>query len=169
MPTRTPRWPVAARSSAPRSLRPRQMPAMCAASSSLEAPARSMRRRIFHPPRYRAVTVLQPPQHRRAAENFFERPFGGAAHVHVLDEANFSAGLAAKFDEVGKLVVIGAAQHYGIEFEPLKTCTPRRGNPGEHLCVRVASGQGQKALRPQSVQADGDAIEARGAQLFGVL
>ena len=55
-------------------------------------------------------------QHFIARNHFRARPLGGAAHVHVLDEAHFGAVRAAELDEIGKLVVIHAADDDRVEF-----------------------------------------------------
>ena len=63
----------------------------------------SVTRRDFSEARF------EPREHLIARNHICARPLGGAAHVHVLDEADFGPVSAAELDQIGKLVIIHAA------------------------------------------------------------
>ena len=91
------------------------------------------------------------------------RPPGGAAHVHVFDEADLGAEAAGPFGEIGEFVVVLAADDDGVDLDRAEG-GDRGGDAVEDRRQIARSGQALEAIDAQRVEADGDAIEAGLAQ-----
>jgi hypothetical protein len=117
----------------------------------------------------RPVRGLEPRQDLGLCHHALGRPLGGAAHVHVLDEAHLGPARAGVLDQGHQLVVVGAAQHHRVHLERREAGRHRGVQAGQHPRQLVASGQRAEPRRVQRVQADGDAVQARAPQLCGLL
>ena len=99
-----------------------------------------------------------------------QAPAVGGAHIHELDEAQGVPLLAGEGSEVQDLVLVDAALQDAVELEGREArraggLEPRQ-HPGEGQ-VRVA--EGLEPVRTQGVEADGQAAQARRAEVGGQL
>ncbi len=104
------------------------------------------------------------PEHFEARDHAVARPAGGAADVHVLDEADLGAPRLRPLDERDELVVVDAADHDRVDLERCEA-GPRRGlDAAQHARQLVEAGELLEPVGPQRVEADRDPVEARRAQ-----
>ena len=71
-------------------------------------------------PAYEVAADVAGPQARQdlaLGHDRVHRPARGAAHVHVLDEANLGGHGAPELDEVGQLIIVDAAHDDGVELQ----------------------------------------------------
>ena len=95
---------------------------------------------------------LEPRQHLIARKHFGARPLGGAANVHVFDEAHFGGVGAAKLDELGELVIIHSANDHRVEFGAGKAGALRGSESRKDAGMLVTLRHGEKTLGAQRVQ-----------------
>src|SRR5713101_5284522 len=95
-------------------------------------------------------------EHLGTRDHLVHGPAGGPAHVHVLDEAHLGAHARAELDEIGELVVIGAADHHAVELEPAPAHAVDGLDALEDLGVAVPPRQ-----RPEAVGPEGDRKSTR--------
>ena len=82
-------------------------------------------------------------------------------HIHVLDEAHLGTDPLAVLHQLDQLIVVGATNDDGIQLDAVEAGRDGGLDPGEDGAVRVDAGQLSKAVGPQRVEADGDAVEPR--------
>src|SRR6185437_6815298 len=97
-------------------------------------------------------------------------PVVAVADVHVLDEADYYAGAAEALYQIEHRMIVDTPLHHRIDLDRLEPRAPRLLDSRQHVFRPAeASAHAAKHLRVGAVEADGDALQSRRAQLEGVL
>jgi len=88
-------------------------------------------------------------------------PPGGAAHIHVLDEAHLGAHPLAVLDKGHQLVVVETPHDHDVELERPEAQACHRLDPFSHAVAGVGPGEGREALGPERIEADRHPAQAR--------
>ena len=86
---------------------------------------------------------------------------------HELDEPDDDALVATPADEVEDLVVVDALHDHAVDLDRLEPGLDGGVDAVEHLVELVATGELDEAVAVEGVEADVDALQARGAQIVG--
>ena len=97
-------------------------------------------------------------------------PVIARADVHVFDEAHDDAGAAEMRQQIEQRVIVDAALHDGVHLDGRETRAPRVFDAVEHFGhAAEAAAHLREDIRIERVETHGDALEAGGLELGGVL
>ena len=79
---------------------------------------------------------------------------------HLLDEPQLVAAVEAPAEQLGRLVVVDAAQQHRVDLHRAEPGRLGRREPGDDVVEAVAAGDLEEGVGPDGVEADVDPVEA---------